>query len=111
MPPRLIKYSRRTWRERNGSSPLSRRHGPKAGTARRSMVPLSRYRATPRLSGSSSQSGVLHRRRKKDHAEDDFNERKCLRNPRFAPATGDALGQIAEDQHARPLVGIAPAAQ
>ena len=65
----------------------------------------------PRLSACSSPPRVAHRRGEKNHAEKNFAERNGLGNAPLGPGAGHAFGEVGEHQHARPLVGIAPAAQ
>ena len=65
----------------------------------------------PQLSACSSPPRAAHRRGEKNHAEKNFSERKGLGDAALGPGAGHAFGEVGEHQHARPLVGVAPAAQ
>jgi len=54
---------------------------------------------------------VAHRRSEENHAEKNFSERQGLGDAALGPGAGHAFGEVGEHQHARPLVGVAPAAR
>src|SRR6266480_277195 len=85
--------------------------GSRSCASRLAVVRDAPHVAMPRLSACSSPPRVAHRRGEKNRAEKNFCERKGLGDAALGPGAGHAFGEVAEHQHARPLVGVAPAAQ
>src|SRR5262245_65396954 len=114
MPRRSTRFSLPRVRKSGGrrkSSWRSKKPARRARSARKWTAHWSKCRSTPRLSGYSSQSGVADGGGEEQDTKNHLAHREHLGCPAFAPGASSAFGEVGEDQHARPLVGVSLAPQ
>ena len=64
-----------------------------------------------RLSVCSSQTGIADRSSEEGKAQHGFSDGELLRRAALGPSTRQSFGKVGKDEHAGPLVGVAPAFQ